>query len=134
MWFCTFRASFRNSREYSSAPSASLVADQRSTYVARGQLARSPKPARIIKDSRGGRTTFADGVTQPPSLLEADAGLDCLENISCHGICVYLHPRMSAHNYRDAPRAYGMVSPGLTCRDRTSATACQRGKGIRNRN
>jgi len=75
MWCCTFRASFRNSREYSTAPSASLVADQHFTYVARGQLARSPWTARITKDSRGGRIAFADVITQPPSLLEADAGL-----------------------------------------------------------
>lgn len=87
------------------------------TNVARGQLARSPEPERIIKDSRGGRTTFADGVTMPPSLLEADAGLGLFRIFPAMlFVPVHLHLRMSAHSYWDAPRAHGMVSLRVSCR------------------
>lgn len=82
------------------------------TYVARGQFARSTEPGRISKDSKGGRMTFADGVTSP-SLLEADAGLGLFRMFPAMlFVSVHLHLRMSAHNNWDASRARGMVFQG----------------------
>lgn len=47
---------------------------------------------------QGGRTTFADGVTTSPSLLEADAGLGLFRMFSAM-LFIHLHLRMSTHNY-----------------------------------
>lgn len=98
MWCCSFRASFRNTREHCSicqSCGTSVV-----TYAARGQFACSPEPERISKDSKGGRTTFSDSVTMPPSLLEVDVGLGLFRTLPAMlFVSVHLHLRMSAHNY-----------------------------------
>lgn len=70
-----------------------------------------------------------------PAFWRLMLGWDCLEeNISCHAVCVCLHPRMSASNYWDAPKRTAWFLQGWPAGTRPPWLPARGAKGTRNRN